>query len=263
MRQGLVSAMAVLGVVVFSGSVMSAAEISGDEASLYAKATAEKDAAARAALLESYLQQYPEGAYKIQSNYFLTLAYRELNQPEKMMQSGEETLKLDAENIDVLLLLADRYSNQAATFEKSIAYSDRCIQALEKKEAGAPPANVTAEQWHGQCEKLKKGAAYTKALVLGKKALAGKDYAGAEAPLKQAYSIQKNPMIPFWLGIVYSKSGKVDDAIAMLCEAVVLAGPAKDQAQKELERLYQQKNQSLDGLQQKIDEARARVSPNT
>lgn len=259
MRQVTAYTMALLLVVVSGAIPLRAAEVSGVEASAYQKATAEKDAATRASLLESYLQQYPEGAYKLQANYFLTLAYRELNQPEKVSQYGEETLKLDPENLDVLLLLATAYSAKTSDFEKSLAYSDRALQAIAKKASSQPPANVSAEQWHAELEKLKKGATYTKSLVQGKMALGQKDFAAAADPLRGAYAIQKTPMVAFWLGIVYSKTGKVDDAITVLCEAVAMNGPSKDQAQKELERLFLEKNHSLDGLQQRIDEAKARV----
>lgn len=236
-----------------------AAEISGEEASLYSRATSEKDPAAKVGLLEQYLQQFPEGAYQKQVRYFLTIACRQANQNDAAIQYGEQTLAADGENVDVLLVLAELYSAKSATWDKAVEYSDRAVAALTKKEGETPPSGTTTEQWKTSIAKMRDMAVFTRELVKGKRALGAKDFAAAEGPLNTAYGITKSSQLAFWIGIAYSKLGKTDDAILRLCEAVVMNGPTKEQAQKELEKLYQEKNKSLDGLDQAIEAARARV----
>ena len=258
--RNIASSLMVLLVVVFSAQTMSAMEISAEEASLYAQASAEQDPAKKVALIESYVQKFPEGKWKTELIYSAALACDQLKQPDKAIMFGEEVLKADPGNISILLTLANIYSAKADGKDKSLAYSVRCLAAIEKKGAEQPPAGVSEDQYKAELDKLKKSAAFTHDYVAGWRAMELKDYAAAEQPLRSAYSIKKNAKLALWLGVAYEKNGKLDDAISTLAEALVLLnGAQKDQVQKKLEQLYQQKHGSLDGLQKIIDDARGRI----
>ncbi len=241
------------------GAKLMALEISGEEATLYAQAEGEKDPARRVQLLETYLMTYPSGYYKTTVNYLATLTFAQLNQSSKVIQYGEETLRADPDSIDILLALANVYSVRPETHQKSIGYSEHALVVIDKKAGQQPPKGVSADTWKSECEKLEKRALYVNSFVKGLVAIERKDCAGAVEPLKTAYSIARNPAIAYFLGICYSKTGKSVEAISILCEAVALNGAKKEQAQKELERIYQEKNKTLEGLQQKIEEARTRI----
>ncbi|MEW6368554.1 MAG: hypothetical protein AB1714_28330 [Acidobacteriota bacterium] len=258
--RNIASSLMVLLVAVLCAQPMSAMEISAEEASLYQQAGAEQDPAKKVALIESYIQKFPEGKWRTELVYSAALACDQLKQPDKVISFGEEVLKADPSNINILLILANTYSARPDGKDKSLAYSARCVAAIDKKALDPPPADVPEDQYKAELDKLKKSAQFTHDYVAGWRAMELKDYAAAEQPLKSAYSIKRNAKLALWLGVAYEKNGKIDDAISTLAEALVLLnGAQKDQVQKKLEQLYQQKHGSLDGLQKIIDDARGRI----
>jgi len=259
-RRGTVAIVVSLVATVICGVTMLHAQISGEEATLWAQASAEKvENAQRVALLDKYLQTYPTGHYKAQANALMAVTAVQLGMNEKVIASGEEALKADPDSIQVLLALAKAYSAQPATYAKSLAHSDHAVQVCTKKMAEQPPAGITPEQWKTEWEKFKKRATWWQADVKGLSAIAAKNYEGAIESLNAAYKMYKDQKTAYLLGSCYQNLAKLDEAISFLCEAVNLPGGMKAQAQEKLEKLYKAKHQSLDGLQQKIDEAKARV----
>ena len=104
------------------------------------------DPTQRTGLIEAFVQQYPESNYLGSVHHLATLDYQSLNQPEKMLEHGQKTLRHSPDNIPILVLMALARSSKGEP-DRSIQLATRALGRLQKI---VRPANTDQQQWEAE-----------------------------------------------------------------------------------------------------------------
>jgi len=125
------------------------------EESIYNVAYRSANAATRAELLTHFAQLFPDSPYANQALGVAAASYQQAQNIPKMLEVADGLLAKDPNDIGMLLLLSDYYSEKGEQLEKAETSAKKAIELL----ASAPkPAGVTDEQWQQQIS-LQKGLA--------------------------------------------------------------------------------------------------------
>ena len=143
-----------------------------------------KEPAKRAALLVKFAQAFPDSALGNQALGVAATAYQQAQNAAKMLEVANGLLAKDANNVGMLLLLSDYYSEKGEQLDKAESYAKKVIAALE---SAAKPEGLTDEQWTRQ-KGLQKGLALS---ALGQVNIEKKDNAQAVENLKAAAPLVK------------------------------------------------------------------------
>ncbi len=253
--------------------------------------------AQRTPLIEAFVQKYPESNYLGQVHHMATLDYRSLNQPEKMFEHGQETLRHSPDNIPILALMALAHSDKGDP-DRSIQLATRALGRLQKI---VRPANTDQQQWEAEYRQYMAqslaglGHAYLVKYEMERQAseetsppresapdpappepdaAQPKDTGTATAAssrlgtlhLARAYgyltkSLNEEPrsqFVHFQLGVVSTRLKRFPQAIDAFARASLLEGGYREISRRNLESLYRVTHQdSLDGLQDLLVQARA------
>ena len=253
--------------------------------------------AQRTPLIEAFVQKYPESNYLAQVHHMATLDYRSLNQPEKMFEHGQETLRHSPDNIPILALMALAHSDKGDP-DRSIQLATRALGRLQKI---VRPANTDQQQWEAEFRQYMAqslaglGHAYLVKYEMERQAseetsppqesatdpappepdpAQPKDTRTATAAssrlatlhLARAYgyltkSLNEEPrsqFVHFQLGVVSTRLKRYPQAINAFARASLLEGGYREISRRNLESLYRVTHQnSLDGLQDLLVQARA------
>lgn len=253
--------------------------------------------AQRTALIETFVQKYPESNYLGQAHHMATMDYRSLNQVEKMFEHGQETLRRSPDNIPVLALMALAHSDRGDP-DRSVQLATRALGLLQKI---VRPANTDPQQWEVEYRQYMAqslaglGHAYLVKYELEREASktvsppeerspnptgAETDPAQPKSPgtatagssrlatlhLARAYgyltkSLNEEPrsqFVQFQLGVVSTRLRRFPQAINAFARASLLEGGYREISRRNLESLYRTTHQdSLDGLQDLLAQARA------
>src|SRR5580700_6360050 len=140
--------------------------------------------AKRAASLTRFAQLYPDSQYANQALGVAATSYQQAQNVPKMLEVANGLLAKDPNNIGMLLLLSDYYSEKGEQLDKAEASAKKAITLL----GTAPkPEGVTDEQWQQQVS-LEKGLALSS---LGQVSIQKKDNAQAAENFKAASPLLK------------------------------------------------------------------------
>ena len=152
-----------------------------------------------------------------------------------MLELAQKVLDKNPNNVDMLLLLSDSWSEQQKELDKSEAYAKK---ALEQLGQAKKPDNVSADQWQQQVN-LQKGLADSS---LGQiYVIRGKNAAAVDA-FKQADPLLKsNPVLYgrnlYRLGFTLAKMQRIPEAKVILNEAIKVNSPYRALAQQTLDKI--------------------------
>jgi tetratricopeptide (TPR) repeat protein len=144
-----------------------------------------KDVAKRAALLARFAQIFPDSAYANQALGVAAAAYQQAQNAPKMLEVANGLLAKDPNNLGMLLLLSDYYSEKGEQLDKAEAYAKKAVSLLD---AAQKPEGATDEQW-AQQKALQKGLALSS---LGQVNIEKKDNVQAVTNLKAAARLLKS-----------------------------------------------------------------------
>jgi tetratricopeptide (TPR) repeat protein len=140
--------------------------------------------AKKAALLAQFAEQFPDSPYATQALGVAATSYQQAQNTAKMLEVANGLLAKDPNNIGMLLLLSDYYSEKGEQLDKAAASAKKAIELL----GTAPkPEGATDEQWQQQVS-LQKGLALS---ALGQVNIEKKDNATAVDNLKAAAPLLK------------------------------------------------------------------------
>ena len=199
---------------------------------VYTGAYQSKDAAKRAALLTRFAQLFPDAPYANTALGVAATSYQQAQKPAKMFEVANGLLAKDPENLGMLLLLSDYYSEKGEQLDKAEAYAKKALGVLG---TAKKPEGVSAEQWQQQTA-LQKGLALS---ALGQVNMERKDNAQAiqnlraAAPLlkPEAGSYARNQ---YRLGLALLNLKRVPEAKDALTQAASVDSPYKALAQEKL-----------------------------
>ena len=142
------------------------------------------NAAKRAAMLSHFAELFPDSPYTNQALGVAATSYQQAQNVPKMLEVANGVLSKDPNNIGMLLLLSDYYSEKGEQLDKAEAWAKNAIALLG---TAAKPQGVTDEQWQQQVS-LQKGLALSS---LGQVNIQKKDNAQAVENFKAASPLLK------------------------------------------------------------------------
>jgi tetratricopeptide (TPR) repeat protein len=184
-----------------------------------------KDPAKRAAQLVQFAQMFPDSPYADQSMGVAAASYRQTQNTAKMIEVANGLLAKDPNNVGMLLLLADYYSEKGEQLDKAEVDAKKATAALADAKK---PEGVTDEQWQQQVS-LQKGLALSS---LGQVNIQKKNNAAAVDNLKAASPLLKSDAgsyarNQYRLGYALLNLKKVQDAKQAFTEAASVDSPYK------------------------------------
>jgi tetratricopeptide (TPR) repeat protein len=193
------------------------------------------DAAKRAALLVRFAQLFPDSPFANQALGVAAASYRQTQSTAKMLDVANGLLAKDPDNLGMLLLLADYYSEKGEQLDKAEAYARKSAALLE---AAKKPDGVADEQWKQQSA-LQKGLALS---ALGQVNIEKKNNAQAVDNLKSAAPLLKSDdgsyaRNQYRLGFALLNLKRVPEAKAAFTDAASVNSPYKALAQEKLKAL--------------------------
>lgn len=144
-----------------------------------------KDAGKRAALLVRFAQSFPDSLYANQALGVAAAAYQQAQNASKMLEVANGLLAKDPNNLGMLLLISDYYSEKGEQLDKAEAYAKKAITVLG---TATKPEGMTDDQWKQQSA-LQRGLALS---TLGQVNIQKKDNAQAVANLTSAAPLLKS-----------------------------------------------------------------------
>jgi tetratricopeptide (TPR) repeat protein len=193
------------------------------------------DAAKRAALMARFAQLFPDSPFANQALGVAAASYRQTQNTAKMLDVANGLLAKDPDNLGMLLLLADYYSEKVEQLDKAEAYAKKSVALLE---TAKKPDGVTDEQWKQQSA-LQKGLALS---ALGQVNIEKKSNAQAVDNFKAAAPLLKSDegsyaRNQYRLGFALLNLKRVPEAKAAFTDAASVNSPYKALAQEKLKAL--------------------------
>jgi len=193
------------------------------------------DAAKRAALLVRFAQLFPDSPFANQALGVAAASYRQTQSTAKMLDVANGLLAKDPDNLGMLLLLADYYSEKGEQLDKAEAYAKKSAALLE---TAKKPDGVTDEQWKQQSA-LQKGLALS---ALGQVNIEKKNNAQAVDNFRSAAPLLKSDegsyaRNQYRLGFALLNLKRVPEAKAAFTDAASVNSPYKALAQEKLKGL--------------------------
>jgi len=202
---------------------------------LFNSAYQTKDANKRAAYLAHFAQIFPDSPYADQALGVAAATYQQTHNTPKMLETANGLLAKDPNNLGMLILLADYYSEKGEQLDKAEASAKKAITVLG---TAKKPDGLTDDQW-AQQSGLQKGLALS---ALGQVYLQKKNSVGAVENFKTASQLLKPDAgsyarNQYRLAFALLNLKKIPDAKAALTEAASVNSPYKQPAQEKLKAL--------------------------
>lgn len=191
-----------------------------------------RDAAKRASLLVRFAQMFPDSPYAGQAMGVAAASYRQTQNTPKMLEAANGVLAKDPNNVGMLILLADYYSEKGEQLDKAETYAKKAVSVLDTVKK---PDGLTDEQWQQQSA-LQKGLALS---ALGQVNIEKKNNAQAVDNFKAAAPLLKPDANSYArnqyrLGFALLNLKKVPEAKAALTDAASVDSAYKALAQEKL-----------------------------
>ena len=193
------------------------------------------DPVARAALFERYVTSFPDSPYTITVREQTAIAYQQAQETPKMLDTALRILAADPNNISMLLLLSDYWSENNQQLDKAAADAQLALDQLAQAKK---PDNLSDDQWQQQMS-LQKGLAYS---AIGEVSVdKGRNEPAVDA-FKQASPLLKSNTVLYArnlyrLGFTLAKMQRIPEARTVLTEAVSIESPYKARAQATLSKI--------------------------
>ena len=194
-----------------------------------------QDPTKRAAQLVQFAQMFPDSPYADQAMGVAAASYRQTQNTPKMLEVANGLLAKDPNNVGMLLLLADYYSEKGEQLDKAEADAKKATTVLADAKK---PDGVTDEQWQQQVS-LQKGLALS---ALGQVNIQKKNNAGAVDNLRAASPLLKSDAgayarNQYRLGYALLNLKKVPEAKQAFTEAASVNSPYKQLALDKLKAM--------------------------
>jgi tetratricopeptide (TPR) repeat protein len=178
---------------------------------------------------------FPDSPYASQALGVAAASYQQSQNTPKMLDTANGILAKDPNNLGMLILLADYYSEKGEQLDKAETYAKKAISALE---TAKKPDGATDEQWQQQTG-LQKGLALS---ALGQVNIQKKNNSQAVENLKTAGPLLKPDANSYArnqyrLGFALLNLKKVPEAKAALTDAASVDSPYKAPAQAKLKAM--------------------------
>jgi tetratricopeptide (TPR) repeat protein len=191
-----------------------------------------RDLVKQAGLLVQFAQFFPDSQYANQALGVAAAGYRQSQNTPKMLETANGILAKDPNNVGMLLLMADYYSEKGEQLEKAESYSKKVVSLLY---TAKKPDGIPDDQWQKH-NSLQKGLALSS---LGQVNIQKRDNAQAVENFKTAAPLLKSDDISYArnqyrLGFALLNLKRAPEAKAAFTEAASVNSPYKALAQEKL-----------------------------
>jgi tetratricopeptide (TPR) repeat protein len=205
------------------------------ESSLLNAAYQQKDPAKKAEYLQRFAKSFPDSPSAEQALSMSAFSYQAVPDRTKMLLVANSTLDKYPNNIGMLILLADDYSERSEQLDKAESYAKKAISLCD---SAKKPEGVADADWQKQ-NTLQKGLALS---ALGQVNIEKKDNLSAVKNLTAAGPLLNSnagayARNEYRLGFAYLNLKKLPEAKQALTEAASLNTPYKAPAQQKLKDL--------------------------
>jgi tetratricopeptide (TPR) repeat protein len=203
--------------------------------SLWTVAYSAKDAAKKADYFERFAKVFPDTPEGEQALTMAAVSYQQAQNRSKMLDLANGALAKDPNNIGMLLLLADDYSERGEQLDKAEAYAKKAVTLTD---TAKKPDNLSDEQWKQELS-VQKGLAFS---ALGQINIQKKMNAQAvDNFTKAAPLLKSNPFgyarNQYRLGFAYLNLKRDPEAKQAFTQAASVDSPYKGPAQQKLNEL--------------------------
>ena len=193
------------------------------------------EASKRAGLLARFAQMFPDSPYADPALGVAAASYQQAQNAPKMLETANGLLAKDPNNLGMLILIADYYSEKGEQLDKAEASAKKALSVLE---TAKKPDGATDEQWQQQSA-LQKGLALS---ALGEVNIQKKSNAQAVENFKAASPLLKPDASSYArnqyrMGFALLNLKRVPEAKAAFTEAASINSPYKGPAQDKLKAL--------------------------
>jgi tetratricopeptide (TPR) repeat protein len=205
------------------------------EQSLMNAAYQQKDANKKAALLVRFANLFPDSPNAGQALSAAALTYQQAQNRPKMIETANSALEKDPDNLGILLLLADDYSEKGEQLDKAESYAKKAASLCD---TAKKPDGVSDADWQKQIN-LQKGLAFS---AIGQIDLQKKlNPAAVESLTKAAPLLKSNAAVyarnQYRLGFAYLNVKNTAGARQAFTDAASVDSPYKAPAQDKLKGL--------------------------
>jgi tetratricopeptide (TPR) repeat protein len=191
--------------------------------------------AERAAFAERFVAAYPDSPYAAACQDLAAYAYQAMQNNDKMIATANKSLAMNPNDIDMLILLADYYSDRGLELDKADTFAKKAIDLMA---SAKKPEGMTDDQWKSRAA-LQTGIAWS---AEGQVLINKNDLPGAAAAFQKASPLLKSEKTYYArnlyrLGFTYARQKKVPEATAALNEVISMDTPFKVPAQQTLQQL--------------------------
>ncbi len=209
------------------------------EQSLLGAAYQLKDPTRKAEYLQRFAKAFPDSPNTPQALTMAAFSSQQAQNRQKMQEIANGVLAKDPNNIGMLLLLADDYSEKNEQLDKAEAYAKKAASLCE---TAKKPEGLSDEDWQKQIT-LQKGLALS---ALGQVDLEKKDNAAAVKNLTAASPMLKSNAATYArnqyrLGFAYLNLKNTSGAKQAFTEAASVDSPYKGPAQDKLKGIAAEK----------------------
>jgi tetratricopeptide (TPR) repeat protein len=202
------------------------------EQSLMNAAFQQKDAAKKALLLVRFAMLFPDSPNAGQALGAAAVTYQQAQNRPKMIETANSALAKDPDNLGVLLLLADDYSEKGEQLDKAEAYAKKAASLCD---TAKKPEGVSDADWQKQIN-VQKGLAFS---ALGQIDLQKKlNPAAVDSLTKAAPLLKVNAAVyarnQYRLGFAYLNLKNTAGAKQAFTDAASVDSPYKGPAQDKL-----------------------------
>jgi tetratricopeptide (TPR) repeat protein len=215
--------------------VSNAANIQYIEAAVYDGIYRTPEPAERAQRLMRFVQSFPDSQYANVAMGVAATSYQQAQDAPKMLQVANALLGKDPNNMGMLLLLSDYYSDKDTELAKAEDYAKKAASLVE---TAPKPEGVSVEQWEHETM-LRKGMAYS---ILGQVYLEKKENTEALESLQTAAPLLKSNDASYGrnqyrLGYACLNLHRISEARAAFTEAASVKNPYQALAEEKLKTL--------------------------
>jgi tetratricopeptide (TPR) repeat protein len=205
------------------------------EQSAFVAAYRTAEAPAKAGLLARFAKAFPDSSYANQALGIAAAAYQQAQNYPKMLEVANGLLAKDPNDLGMLILLADYYSEKGEQLDKAEGYAKKSLELLE---TAKKPEGATDEQWQQQLS-IQRGLALTSLgqININRKrdAQAVENFKAAAPLLKpDAFTYARNQ---YRMGFALLNLKRTPEARAALTEAASINSAYRTPAQDKLKTL--------------------------
>jgi tetratricopeptide (TPR) repeat protein len=188
------------------------------EYSIFDSVKKQTDPHERLALLIAWKEQYPDSDYKLERLHYFLMAYADLHQAPKVIDTAKEMLALDPRDRVALYWISTLTPQSGDTSPDALDLGEKAANGLLVSER---PAGIENEAWT-------RAMAKTDALAyraLGWVAMQRKNWDAAEQNFKKSLNLNPNDaLVSYWLANMLIDEKKQGEALWHFARATALEG---------------------------------------